>query len=338
MSYPALRQLVLIMIFCLMPLHYGEAAYSSQGALPTNYPSSSSNSSSQSPSSPGSHVEPFVSYSREDFRWSIGNQAIKPNYPNIASELIWKNLHVLKIGVSGIGDFGNSIVLEGAASYGFILKGKNQDSDFGGNDRTKEWSRATLKTKGHTLDLSLGGGMKISVTSDSTITPLLGVSYQEKTFSDSNLYQNITHTNLAPPSFWTDHNITPNQYPAAGTRQNGHINTYKASFYGPWIGFNSEIKMSSNWTLLTSLKGRYVWYKGQGNWPNNLNFTHTSKGFGVSGQVGVSYDVLKNLGISGIVGGDYIKINKGNQDSTKDYYRGATFKAVQVSLGARYKF
>ncbi len=97
----------------------------------------------------------------DQFDWTIAGFN---NSPNILSELTWEDLEITEIITRGrIILFSNRVsyggTIRGSINYGEIQSGTNQDSDFGLDDRTNEWSRSNNKAdEGEVWDVTLGGG------------------------------------------------------------------------------------------------------------------------------------------------------------------------------------
>ncbi len=83
--------------------------------------------------------------SNEDLNFSISGL---DNQPNIISELNWKDVRSLKGGLNFRWMGQSQLVLKGTALFGSVMSGNNQDSDFYGDNRTREFSRSHSDTKG----------------------------------------------------------------------------------------------------------------------------------------------------------------------------------------------
>ncbi|NIQ93167.1 MAG: TonB-dependent receptor, partial [Desulfuromonadales bacterium] len=85
--------------------------------------------------------------------------------PNILSELTWDDLRSFQLAAET--EMVRSLrprvstVLMGRTSYGWIVSGENQDSDYAGDNRTLEWSRSNNDAgNGHVFDLEGGVGVR----------------------------------------------------------------------------------------------------------------------------------------------------------------------------------
>ena len=79
-------------------------------------------------------------YRVDDLNWNIAGD-INGNNPNIISELTWDDLESYQLKFQGRLVWPNLIALRGSLAYGWLFDGKNQDSDYSGDNRTFEYSR-----------------------------------------------------------------------------------------------------------------------------------------------------------------------------------------------------
>ena len=116
-------------------------------------------------------------YRTDNLDWNIAGN-VNGTDPNVLSELTWSDLQIFQIGVGATALINKAIYLRGSLSFGWILDGDNQDSDYSGNDRTEEWSRSNNGSDGNVSDASLGLGYQLKLASGRfRLTPLVGYSY-----------------------------------------------------------------------------------------------------------------------------------------------------------------
>lgn len=110
-----------------------------------------------------------VRYERAEFYFKTGfredelfwNKAGRGGQPNILSELSWDNLIILTANVGTILYFGNHWLGNVDLLFGQIKSGDNQDSDYLGDNRTREFSRSNNSTDdGDVLDISAHAGYR----------------------------------------------------------------------------------------------------------------------------------------------------------------------------------
>ncbi len=118
----------------------------------------------------------------DNFRWNIAGSP-GPGYPdvNVLSELSWRDIKVQEVRLAGDVHRMNAFLFQAYWSGGRIVAGKNQDSDYGGDDRTYEFSRSNNQSDmGDTRDIRIGTGFPTGDPAETMMTPLLGWSYSSE--------------------------------------------------------------------------------------------------------------------------------------------------------------
>ena len=219
-------------------------------------------------------------YRQDDLDWNIAGTSAGTN-PNVLSELTWKELRIYQIKGTGRVTAEGIAVLRGYFDYGFILAGKNQDSDYLGNNRTLEFSRSNNDSdSGEVLDASIGLGYPFKASTflyELTFTPLGGYSYHQQNLTISNGFQTIPAT--------------------------GHFNnlnsTYEPRWKGPWFGMDMGFK-SKKWIFFGTFEYHWADYRADANWNLRTDFSHpksyrhTADGYGVVGALKLSYLLTRN--------------------------------------------
>lgn len=227
-------------------------------------------------------------YRIDDIRWNIASPT---GTPNILSELTWDNVESAQL-KAGFGiQTPWHVVLQGSAAYGRIFSGKNQDSDYFGDNRTLEFSRSNNRTDaGNTLDLSTGIGYQFAFTEAAqknpwlTLTPLFGYSYHEQNLKITDGVQTI-------PAY--------DPFPGLDSR-------YDTIWRGPWIGFESTFQAMDNLDFFGNLEYHWVSYEAKANWnlrsdlQHPVSFRHDADGYGVTLSAGGRYhfNALFSLSLS----------------------------------------
>lgn len=204
-------------------------------------------------------------YRTDTLQWSIAADRTGTTTPNILSELTWSDLRIADLTLSGRFTDPTGEQLRVMAGYGEIYRGKNQDSDYSGNNRTFEWSRSENRSDGdNVLDLSVAGGHRIELRGAFTVTPLLGYSYHEQNLRMTDGNQTVSEPASAPSGF------SPQPVgPFAGLNS-----TYKARWKGPWLGL--EATKALNASVSAALELQYHWadYYGVADWNLRSDFAH----------------------------------------------------------------
>ena len=198
-------------------------------------------------------------YRVDDFSWNIAGSIYGIN-PNILSELTWSDLETFQVAVSGRVLVNEWFYVRGYFGYGWTFSGGNLDSDFLGNNRTQEYSRASNSADGGTvLDAAVGMGYQFSFLSGRLrLAPLLGYSYRAQNLALNDGVQVIASPGLTPP---------------AGPIQ-GLDSTYDASWLGPWLGVDLSVEITKRVTLFGSFEYHWATYDAAGNWNLRNDFAH----------------------------------------------------------------
>jgi hypothetical protein len=233
-----------------------------------------------------------VGYRIDDLRWNIAGNLSGQN-PNILSELSWKDLSILQVEAFTKKNLSKSWYFQGSLSYGIIIGGKNQDSDYQGNNRTGEFSRSNNSSDGDdVMDTSFGVGCYLTpANSRIKFSPLIGYAFNWQNLRMTNGYQTI------------------NMGQQTGTPEttgpfSGLNSTYQAYWEGPWFGLNLEDTINPKWTIFGKFEYHSPNYTGRGNWnlrddlAHPISFIHSANGDGYVGSVGADYSPNSRLKIN----------------------------------------
>jgi hypothetical protein len=191
-------------------------------------------------------------YRVDDLDWNIAGD-IDGNNPNILSELTWDDLESYQLKFQGRLVWPDLITLRGALAYGWIFDGKNQDSDYSGDNRTFEFSRSNNSTDDDNVwdgSLAVGYPARFGRSVIGTITPLAGYSRHEQQLKITDGYQSI-----------------PAQGPFPGLDS-----SYDTRWKGPWVGIDLHFKAADVNAFAhrfeTYFTYEYHWadFNAEGNW------------------------------------------------------------------------
>lgn len=220
-------------------------------------------------------------YRVDRLKWNIAGQSDGTN-PNILSELTWDDVEIFQLKGKASASW-KSYVVEGSMGYGNISDGKNQDSDFFGNNRTGEFSRSNNGVDGDdVLDVSGGIGYRIELTNPETraswavdqlsVMPLIGYSYHQQNLNIVDGYQT---------------------FPTAGPFDGLH-STYETEWNGPWLGFELDGERKKM-TGYLRFEYHIADYYAKANWnlrtdfDHPKSFEHTADGYGLLLGLGAGY-------------------------------------------------
>jgi len=186
-------------------------------------------------------------YRVDDLSWNIaGNN----NNPNVLSELTWSDLEILQATLTGRALVNEWLYLRGSFGYGYAYSGDNQDSDYAGNDRTREFSRSSNSADcSRVLDAAMGLGYQFSFLSGRfRLSPLFGYSYNSQDLKLKDGFQVIATPGVTPP-------VGPIQ---------GLDSAYDASWVGPWLGIDLSFAVSERVTLFGTFEYHWATFDAEG--------------------------------------------------------------------------
>ena len=232
----------------------------------------------------GAELQLGSGYRSGELDWNI---AAPSGNPDVLSELEWKELEIFQTEAQGQVWFGSanwpnlSLCIKGSAAYGWIVNGKNRDSDYAGDDRTQEFSRSENNGDGgNLLDLSIAAGPQVKLWQGKLAMALLaGWSYHEQNLEISDGQQTIA--------------INPD---ALGPIP-GLDSSYDTKWWGPWLGTDLNWHLSER----TTLRGAFAWhfadYEAKANWnlrenlAHPVSFRHYANGRGLTLGLGLEYQL-----------------------------------------------
>lgn len=214
-------------------------------------------------------------YRVDDFDWNIGADytstwdggPVETRYVNILSELTWEDLEIYQVVLSNRTVVKDHFYFRGAVGYGNIFDGKNQDSDYKGNDRTQEFSRSNnAADSGSVIDASAGIGYLFQFKSGKVgVAPVVGYDFHQQNLKITDGYQTLS--------------VAPDQTLPVGPIQ-GLDSSYDTEWHGPFLGVDLllDTKEPVWWfrSIALDLKLEYHWadYYAEADWNLIANFQH----------------------------------------------------------------
>jgi len=272
-------------------------------------------------------------YRKDELDWSIAGLN---GTPNILSELEWDDIEIATLNIGTTLYFQPNWLLNFDFTYGHIFDGDNQDSDYFGNNRTLEFSRSNNNTDdGMTIDASIHAGYQWLAMSNQQqqiyLIPKIGFSYHAQYFNISDGFQTIPSTG----SF------------------SGLDSNYDATWYGPWLGLESEFAINEKLTLGVNFEYHYAYFEATANWNLRSDFAHPesftqeAEGYGLVGNIHGQYRLNKDLALTLSVdyqdwqasrdGFDTIFFANGFSLKT-ERLNGVNWKSFGANLGLVYQF
>mgnify|MGYP000848880964 FL=1 len=274
--------------------------------------------------------------------WHIAADMSGTATPNVLSELEWTQVRLL--GINGHVDWplAGSLDLGARMGVGFVVDGRNRDSDWLGDDRNNEFSRSYADVRGHgALDLALELAWRLPGREGSHLAPLLGYAWQSLHLNGRNGHQTIA------PVTDDDGNYlggTPVDADFTQTLDS----TYEASWQGPYLGLAGELAAGA-WRLSGRIERHHSDYRAEADWnlrddfAHPVSFQHRGEGRGWRLATELEWrraDGLRfTLGLSGRRfrldnGTDQIYFSDGSSSVTR--LNQVKWRSAELQLGLRY--
>ena len=215
-------------------------------------------------------------YRVDNLVWSIqGTDGI----PNIISELQFKDIEIYQLGLEARVILSNNIYVRSNIDYGWILDGKDQDSDYLGSNRTLEYSRSYAKIEDDfVFDFTLGIGYLFDICDTGlTIAPMLGYTHNEQHFRMTNGFQ-----------------VVDTFFPERIGPILGLNSTYRTEWDSVWLGLDAGYLLHCDLFVYGNYEFHWANYHALGNWNLRDDFIgdfhhHANGGTGNVGVLGTKY-------------------------------------------------
>lgn len=240
---------------------------------------------------------PILSYEKADIYLKTGyrndelvwNKAAPGGQPNILSELTWEDIEIATINLGATLYSRHNWFVNGDVVWGEIVDGKNQDSDYLGNNRTLEFSRSNNGAdEGNILDMSIGLGYRYQWLTHETgtrgfeVRPKIGLAYHSQDLKAVDGFQTI---------------------PASGAFP-GLNSSYDTTWFGPWIGLEGLFYQSDKFSLGLNFEYHHIQYDATAQW--NLrsdfaqpeSFTHEADGYGLVTELSSKWHFTPTLALT----------------------------------------
>lgn len=231
-------------------------------------------------------------YRVDQLDWNIAGD-IDGHNPDVLSELKWDDVESYQVSARGKLIMANKRfplggMIKGGFSYGDITSGDNQDSDYSGDGRTREFSRSNNRAdSGSVWDASLGGGVVIyNKARTLSLTPVAGFSYHEQNLTIHDGYQTMNNPANTPSSMAGG---VPAVGPIAGLNS-----TYEASWRSGWLGADVCYMPVPFFDLHGTLELHSGKYEAEADWNLRSDLQHphsfrhnSSKAVGLVSSIGI---------------------------------------------------
>ncbi len=256
-------------------------------------------------------------YRLDELDWNIAG----PNgSPNIISELTWRDIELMTLNV-GVKRYSSENWMTGfEASYGYVFNGDNQDSDYSGNNRTQEFSRSNNNSdSGMAIDASVYAGYKLKLVEKNELAlyliPKVGFSYASQFMRIKGGNQTLSEP--APEFGITEDKLMP-LGPFSGLDSK-----YDATWFGPWLGLESELELGRSLQVSLNLEYHYAYYDATADWNLRSDFQHPesytqeAEGYGLVSNIEAKYLLSKKSSVLFSVDYEDWNADKGGEQNFK---------------------
>lgn len=256
-----------------------------------------------------SYILPYLDWSQEKFDWNIaGNE--NGQYPNILSELQWKDLRGPKMGIKSAISILSKFQLKLDLSYKIITAGKVSDTDYAGDNRFVKTSELNLQAnKGSTIQTRIELSYLLWSNQEFSFSPHLGYygSYQTLYMLDGDI-------------------------PLIAGKE--LKSTYKPQWHGVIFGIETNFR-NKRWDVSLDVSGTYLpHYSAKANWNlreelrQPISFEHKSKAVQWNTGLCIGYQFGKQ--IEPFISINYTQLTVGKGTDTL-YKANGTFHKAQLN-------
>ncbi len=281
-----------------------------------------------------------LGYRDAEFSWNIAG-TLAGTDPNILSELNWKDMHIAELHAAGEVSIDNRLLLRGRASYGEVVKGENQDSDYAGDNRSFEFSRSNNKGGGQLGEATLGVGYQF-LWYDSTVgryarfTPMFGYAWRGHYLTISDGKQTIPASDAGPIA-----NLDT---------------TYDVEWQGPWLGASLLMDATERTRVTLDVEYHYADYHAEADWnlrddlAHPVSFIHATRATGVVVGLEVRHDLtpawaittrFESQNFEGDAGLDTVNLideDTGALDPSATRFNTAKWQSLTANIMATWRF
>lgn len=278
---------------------------------------------------------------QEDLRWNIANDLTGTTEPNVLSELTWSRVRLLTLDGRLEWPAWRGLGFALRAGAGFVVDGRNRDSDWLENDRQNEFSRSYADVKGHgALDLGLEASWRLG-TSTTHLAPLVGYGWQSQEYDMRNGVLVIR------PVRNEDDEIIGGA--PARWKIGGLDSRYEHTWRGPYLGLAGRVGLGENWTLAGRVERHRSAYRAEATWnlredlAQPVSFRQRGDGSGWRGEMELAWRRPNGLEFTLGINAKRFRLDDGRDEVYfSDDTQGQTrlnevrWKSAGVSLGLRY--
>lgn len=252
-------------------------------------------------------LTPVAGYRQDNIKWTTKN----------GSWQRWKNLQFIDYGLQTQTTLKDRYKIKLDLLFANVLSGNVSDAGYLAAPGSADPLRNSLGAKGFAFRPNIAFGFNMKPLKCLDLIPQIGYAYDLLKLSGKE---------------------------SGGKALNSLNNTIQ--WHGPWLGLDSKTKLSQRWSMNAAASINLAFYNTSGNWKFKNNAANNSMkqngtGYGLTGQIGCKYLVVKSLSIGAegdmhwnhiSNGHDTRNFSNGTKNSTKSLKVNWTSFAGRVTL------
>ncbi len=277
------------------------------------------------------------SYQQDDVSWSVAGPN---NFPDTLTEVNWKKIDLIGFQAGLSIPLPLNMLFKADGQYAWTVSGRNSQQFFLNNSKTQLFSNTDYDADhGSSWFGSVALGYAFNLGSPPTdtlavqFTPLAGFSWREKNLSAQNGQQQLDN------------------FEAVNRDGDNQQNSYRARWYGPWVGADLSVSAFQQHQLFSSFQHHWAEFKADGHWRQNndlqqpISFQHKADADGIVASAGYRYLTRQLWGIRLSV--DYEKWDSQsgeeklftrNNNQIQSRFNGIQRESVGINLGLSMQF
>lgn len=281
-----------------------------------------------------------VGFHTGDLQWSIASDSTGSVTPNILSELTFEDVEYETFTSQGTLEFFQgplaNFILQARYEAGEATSGRNQDSDYHGDNRTQEYSRSYSDGEGSETDrFEFSLGYKLHLTAHWFLTPKLGYSFNQ---------QHMKMTNGVQVLDTRSHALSLGPFE----------NSLNSSYTAEWEGFSLAAELGWQWqrhqftlevqTILQDYYAEADWNLRE-DFAHPVSFAHWSEGTGLQWSAHYRFQFSQHFSawveatgqdFEADPGRDVVYFADGSKGATR--LNGVTWESSGYALGVEFNF
>ncbi len=231
-------------------------------------------------------MTPYAGYRQDQIRWKTSTSDSQK----------WKNLRGIEYGAKTEITLKDRYIIDVDLGFANLFNGNMTDTNY---LKPAPGDSSKMKGSGFIFEPNLAFGFNTKPSKKVDLIPLIGMSYDliklSGNKSSSNPLTSLSNT---------------------------------LNFYGPYVGVKTKMKLGK-FIIDGGASFKLAFYNGKGNWKfsgdtNNSTMKQNGRGYGIKGNLGVKYCVVKSVTLGAEAAAEWNKITNGNDTRNFSGIAGST--------------